>query len=124
MLAQPLFLIGLPTRWAPVSRCPPRSPFAARPEPARHALPRPRAATPAIPPRSERSLNPEGTHTQRWFLEDQNGNWHLAVIGQERDTRDGHYQYSTTDLFSRHALSCHSVKEVLCVSTAVLPLQA
>ncbi|GFR52865.1 hypothetical protein Agub_g15493, partial [Astrephomene gubernaculifera] len=62
----------------------------------------------------EKTANPDGTHTQRFFLLDQYGNWHLAVLGEERETRDGHYLYSATDEFSaRYPLHCHAQKDVI-----------
>jgi hypothetical protein len=36
----------------------------------------------------------DGRRINRWYLVDQHGSAHLAVIGIERDTRDGHYNYS------------------------------
>lgn len=30
---------------------------------------------------------------QRYYLLDQYGTWHVAVVGEERDTKDGHYIY-------------------------------
>ncbi|GLI68261.1 hypothetical protein VaNZ11_012616 [Volvox africanus] len=62
----------------------------------------------------EKTANPDGTHTQRFFLLDQFGNWHLAVVGEERETRDGHYLYKATEEFSpRYPLSCHAQKDVI-----------
>ncbi|GIL79408.1 hypothetical protein Vretifemale_8693 [Volvox reticuliferus] len=62
----------------------------------------------------EKTANPDGTHTQRFFLLDQYGNWHLAVMGEERETRDGHYLYRATEEFSaRYPLSCHAQKDVI-----------
>jgi hypothetical protein len=36
----------------------------------------------------------------RWFLVDQNEKLHLAVQGEERDARDGHYIYSACEPFA------------------------
>lgn len=35
----------------------------------------------------------DGRRLSRWFLVDQHGQPHLAVVGVERDTKDGHYAY-------------------------------
>lgn len=56
-------------------------------------------APPAPPPlpharRYERAHYPDGRRVNRWYLVDQHGTSHLAVIGIERDTKDGHYHYS------------------------------
>jgi hypothetical protein len=45
-------------------------------------------------PRYERAAYPDGRRCNRWYLMDQHGDSHLAVIGIERDTKDGHYHYS------------------------------
>ncbi|GLC72914.1 hypothetical protein PLESTF_001309200 [Pleodorina starrii] len=64
--------------------------------------------------KAEKTVNPDGTHTQRFFLLDQYGVWHLAVVGEERETRDGHYLYKATEEFAlRYPLSCHSQKDVI-----------
>jgi len=44
--------------------------------------------------RYERAHYPDGRRCNRWYLIDQHGGSHLAVIGVERDTKDGHYNYS------------------------------
>jgi hypothetical protein len=44
--------------------------------------------------RYERAAYPDGRRCNRWYLMDQHGDSHLAVIGIERDTKDGHYHYS------------------------------
>lgn len=36
----------------------------------------------------------DGRRINRWYLVDQHGSAHLAVIGVERDTKDGHYNYT------------------------------
>ena len=51
-------------------------------------------STPRIPCRYERAHMPDGRRINRWYLLDQHGSTHLAVIGIERDTKDGHYTYS------------------------------
>lgn len=43
----------------------------------------------------------DGRRINRWYLVDQHGSAHLAVIGIERDTKDGHYTYNAV---SRHPL--------------------
>ncbi|GLC36801.1 hypothetical protein PLESTM_000503300 [Pleodorina starrii] len=64
--------------------------------------------------KAEKTANPDGTHTQRFFLLDQYGVLHLAVVGEERETRDGHYLYKATEEFAvRYPLSCHSQKDVI-----------
>lgn len=42
----------------------------------------------------------DGRRVNRWFLVDQNEQFHLAVQGEERDARDGHYIYSSRDPFA------------------------
>jgi hypothetical protein len=44
--------------------------------------------------RYERATLPDGRRCNRWYLIDQHGVSHLAVIGIERDTKDGHYVYA------------------------------
>jgi len=41
---------------------------------------------------------PDGRRINRWFLLDQLGRSHLAVIGIERDTKDGHYTYTAVSI--------------------------
>ncbi|KXZ48346.1 hypothetical protein GPECTOR_28g753 [Gonium pectorale] len=61
----------------------------------------------------EKVSHPDGSHTQYYYLLDQYGTWHLAVLGEER-ARDGHYLYKATDDFaSRHPLQCHCQKDVI-----------
>lgn len=43
--------------------------------------------------RQERTQMGDGRRVNKWYLVDQNGKEHLAVVGEERDTRDGHYTY-------------------------------
>ena len=38
--------------------------------------------------------HPAGGHTQRFWLLEAGGGWRLAVVGEERETRDGHYVYT------------------------------
>lgn len=44
--------------------------------------------------RYERAHMSDGRRINRWCLVDQHGSAHLAVIGIERDTKDGHYTYN------------------------------
>lgn len=44
--------------------------------------------------RYERAHMSDGRRVNRWYLVDQHGSSHLAVIGVERDTKDGHYIYN------------------------------
>ncbi|KAF8066392.1 ATG16 [Scenedesmus sp. PABB004] len=48
----------------------------------------------------ERAFYPDGRRCNRWYLLDQRGEPHLAVIGIERDTKDGHYVYSAEEPFA------------------------
>eukprot|EP00878_Enallax_costatus_P018895 GHUV01019918.1.p1 GENE.GHUV01019918.1~~GHUV01019918.1.p1 ORF type:complete len:426 (+),score=149.02 GHUV01019918.1:854-2131(+) len=55
----------------------------------------------------ERAHYPDGRRCSRWYLIDQHGDKHLAVIGIERDTKDGHYNYIAEEPFaSIKALHC------------------
>ena len=42
---------------------------------------------------------PDGRHLLKWFLLDDKGHHHLAVTGEEKETRDGHYSYHTEAIF-------------------------
>ncbi|KAL4526835.1 hypothetical protein Ndes2526A_g01264 [Nannochloris sp. 'desiccata'] len=46
---------------------------------------------------------PDGRHLLRWYLMDDQGHNHLAVTGEEKETRDGHYTYSTEAYFTNAA---------------------
>jgi hypothetical protein len=46
---------------------------------------------------------PDGRHLLRWYLMDDEGHNHLAVTGEEKDTKDGHYAYSTEAFFTSAA---------------------
>jgi hypothetical protein len=65
------------------------------------------AASGSLPPfvahRGEKEDLPDGRHRVRWFLLDAAGHAHLAVTGEEKDTRDGHYSYHTEPAFDRAA---------------------
>jgi hypothetical protein len=43
--------------------------------------------------RYERSQREDGRRCHKWFLVDHLGSEHLAVVGIETDTMDGHYSY-------------------------------
>lgn len=45
----------------------------------------------------------DGRHRIRWYLLDTGGHHHLAVTGEEKETRDGHYSYHTESIFDRAA---------------------
>lgn len=42
---------------------------------------------------NERTATEDGRRVNKWFLVDQRGVPHLAVVGVERETKDGHYSY-------------------------------
>eukprot|EP00892_Ulva_mutabilis_P000847 jgi/Ulvmu1/10763/UM068_0053.1 len=46
---------------------------------------------------------PDGRRINKWLLIDQHEQEHLAVQGQERDARDGHYVYGAVEPFSSRA---------------------
>jgi hypothetical protein len=46
---------------------------------------------------------PDGRHLLRWYLMDDQGHNHLAITGEEKETRDGHYMYSTEAYFTNAA---------------------
>lgn len=50
----------------------------------------------------------DGRRINRWCLVDQHGSAHLAVIGIERDTKDGHYNYNAVGGTKRngHNICC------------------
>lgn len=50
--------------------------------------------------RQRRDHLPDGRRVNRWFLVDQKEQMHLAVQGEERDARDGHYIYSSRGPFA------------------------
>ena len=47
----------------------------------------------AKPRRRERLQQEDGRRANNFYLQDSLGGEHLAVVGEERDTRDGHYLY-------------------------------
>lgn len=61
--------------------------------------------------RQEKFQFNDGRRGIRFFLVDANKQSHLAVVGEERDTRDGHYTYRKCDTFhDGAALSCGNVR--------------
>ena len=46
---------------------------------------------------------PDGRRVNKWVFFDQHEQEHLAVQGQERDARDGHYTYSAVEPFATRA---------------------
>ncbi|KAI7838316.1 hypothetical protein COHA_007885 [Chlorella ohadii] len=42
---------------------------------------------------------PDGRHRIEWFLIDEADDEHLAIVGEEKETRDGHYLYRTQGVF-------------------------
>lgn len=56
---------------------------------------------------------PDGRHQICWYLLDTSGHNHLAVVGDEKETRDGHYLYRTENIFDKAApLLAHNQEEV------------
>lgn len=53
--------------------------------------------------RQRRDHLPDGRRVNKWLLIDQHEQAHLAVQGQERDARDGHYVYGAVEPFSSRA---------------------
>ena len=50
--------------------------------------------------REQKSHDDGGRRRQQWWLVDDTGHEHLAVVGEERDPRDGHYNYYAEKPFS------------------------
>jgi hypothetical protein len=56
---------------------------------------------------------PDGRRQICWYLLDSLGHNHLAVVGEEKDTRDGHYLYKTESVFDKVVpLEAHNQEEV------------
>lgn len=56
---------------------------------------------------------PDGRRKISWYLLDSSGHNHLAVVGDEKDTRDGHYLYRTESIFDKVVpLEAHNQDEV------------
>ncbi len=54
-----------------------------------------------------------GCRHQKWWLVDDNGHEHLAVVGDEREPRDGHYSYVAEKPFSLiRPLACQNQARV------------
>ncbi|KAK9831074.1 hypothetical protein WJX74_002366 [Apatococcus lobatus] len=63
--------------------------------------------------RQERSTRPDGRRSTKWWLVDNEGHEHLAVTGEERETRDGHYVYSAHEpLATLHPLQSSNMAGV------------
>ena len=61
----------------------------------------------------ERGHDGQNRRRNTWYLMDGQGREHPAVIGEERDTRDGHYFYSALPPFSEtYPLSCSNMGAV------------
>ncbi|GMH41692.1 hypothetical protein BSKO_09602 [Bryopsis sp. KO-2023] len=57
----------------------------------------------------EHVVLPDARRSTRWFLTDQYGDSHLAVIGMENQARDGHYVYTAQEPFaSQLPLECRN----------------
>jgi hypothetical protein len=74
--------------------------------PASGAAPGPAPGAPASPDAfvhhsQEKFVFPDGRRGIRFYLVDAQGNAVPAVLGEERDTRDGHYTYRKEDNFNR-----------------------
>jgi hypothetical protein len=50
--------------------------------------------------RYEKSQREDGRRCHKWFLVDHLGSEHVAVVGIETDTMDGHYSYQAVSLAS------------------------
>lgn len=44
---------------------------------------------------------PDGRHRIEWYLMDERNDAHLAIVGEEKETRDGHYLYRTQGVFDK-----------------------
>ena len=63
--------------------------------------------------REQKSHDEGGRRRQQWWLVDDNGHEHLAVVGEERDPRDGHYNYYAEKPFSLiRPLACQNRTKV------------
>lgn len=85
-------------------------------------------ATVRLPPfvayRHEKFEMVDGRHAMKWFLIDQQAQEHLAVTGEEKETRDGHYAYRTAGVFDvvkplECGLSVPHEKSFVCVRSMV-----
>lgn len=64
--------------------------------------------------RYERGAKEDGRRCHKWFLVDEAGTEHLAVIGLETDTLDGHYTYQAVRSI-RQAPAQHSTQQLSCM---------
>jgi hypothetical protein len=59
--------------------------------------------------RQSKEYYDDGRRRNLFYLMDQHGIEHLAVVGEERETRDGHYTYSTHAPFNNmRPLQCYN----------------
>jgi hypothetical protein len=69
--------------------------------------------------RYERGAKEDGRRCHKWFLVDDAGTEHLAVIGLETDTLDGHYTYQAVRVASSrpllHSATCTCFAACLCL---------
>ncbi|RMZ53854.1 hypothetical protein APUTEX25_005600, partial [Auxenochlorella protothecoides] len=73
--------------------------------------------------RHERTELDDGRHAMCWFLVDVFGKEHIAISGEEKETRDGHYDYSTQGVFHVVApLSCHNQAAAALAAAPASPL--
>jgi hypothetical protein len=64
--------------------------------------------------RHERYKDANGVSMNQWYLVDQHGKEHLAMIGKEREARDGHYTYSAQEPYATmKAASCTNQTQVV-----------
>lgn len=95
---------------------------AALPDPMHYCLPK------FVGKDHEKTQQLDGGHIIRWFLIDERGKRHLAVVGRETHTHDGHYDYATFGLFEQlYPLRSHNQRAVegwcesMCVHGGVAP---
>ncbi len=63
--------------------------------------------------RQQKVQDESGCRHQKWWLVDDNGHEHLAVVGDEREPRDGHYNYVAEKPFSLiRPLACQNQAKV------------
>ena len=63
--------------------------------------------------RQQKVQDESGCRHQKWWLVDDNGHEHLAVVGDEREPRDGHYNYAAEKPFSLiRPLACQNQAKV------------
>jgi hypothetical protein len=79
--------------------------------------------------RQQKVQDEHGCRHQKWWLVDDNGHEHLAVVGDEREPRDGHYTYVAEKPFALiRPLNCQNQAKVTSyledVSIQAYPLRA